>query len=67
MLTYIHGNDRGYAVLKAVITILILSIIAMSVIHRVETMKYYSIGKKNTAIWQNEQDNAEAENYYDLH
>jgi len=67
MRIYIHGNDRGGALLSALVLIIILSTLAMAFIPRISATKQYALAYKRQVINRIEQENREVLDAYDLH
>jgi len=66
MLKFIHGTDRGNAVLTALILIMVLSTVFMSLVPRIVAMKKYAGEYKANVIGNIEQSNREIMSRYDL-
>ena len=67
MRIFIHGTDKGNAVLTALILIIILSTIFMSLIPRIITTKRFALEYKVQVIRNIEQSNEEILNLYDFY
>ena len=67
MLRFIHGTDRGNAVLVALILIIVLSTVFMSLVPRIITMKKFSAEYKANVIGNIDHSNKEIMSRYDLH
>jgi competence protein ComGC len=63
----IHGTDKGYALLTALVLIFILSTAIMSLIPRISVMQSYAQEYKKQVLNNIEQHNREIINIYDIH
>ena len=67
MLRFIHGNDRGNAVLTALILVMVLSTVFMSLIPRIIAMERFAGEYKANVIGNIEESNREIMSRYDLY
>ena len=67
MLRFIHGTDRGNAVLAALILIIVLSTVFMSLVPRITAMKKFAGEYKANVIGNIEHSNREIMSRYDLY
>ena len=66
MRTFIHGNDKGNAVLMALILITILSTLFVSFVPRLIAVKDFAREYKARVMHAIEQENREIREHYDL-
>ena len=67
MRMFIHGTDKGNAVLIALVSIIILSTIVVTLTPRIIATKKYSQDFKTKVIRTIEESNKEIIIHYDLH
>ena len=67
MRTFIHGNDKGNALLLSVVLIMALSIIFLSFVPRVTAVNRYANEYKDKVLLDIETANREVINRYDLY
>jgi len=65
MRTFIHGTDKGNAVLTALVLIAVLSTILVSLIPRITSSKRYAQEYKKQVLEAIERSNKEVLNIYD--
>lgn len=63
----IPGNDRGNAVLSALILILVITFFLISMVQQINTEKKFLIIKKNNLITNIELNNIEVRSRYDIY
>ena len=66
MRIFIRGNDRGNAVLMALILITILSTLFISFVPRIRTIKDFACEYKTQVLHGIEHENMEIKEHYDL-
>ena len=66
MLKFFHGNDRGTAMLTALVLIIVLSTVFISFTGRIVAARRYAGDYKDSVIRKIEQSNKEIMNQYDL-
>ena len=66
MQTFIHGTDKGNALLMALVLIIILSTTFMSLLPRISAIKQYSQNYKVQVIQNIERNNMEILRQYDF-
>ena len=67
MRTFIHGTDKGHAILTVLILIIVLSTIFISLVPRIAMIKQNSLAYKAEVLRNIEQSNREILNLYDFH
>ena len=67
MLISIHGNDRGYAVVLALVLIAVFSSMFITFVSRVEAVRKYSAENKAKVIDSIEQSNREIASRHELY
>ena len=67
MRIFIHGTDKGNAVLTALVLIIILSTIFVSLVPRIIAIKQFAHEYKTQVLHSIEQSNREILNLYDFH
>ena len=67
MRIFIHGTDKGSAVLTALVLIMVLSLVFISLVFRIDAVKRYAHEYKAGVIRGIEESNREAINRYDLY
>ncbi|MCL2209674.1 MAG: hypothetical protein FWC19_05780 [Treponema sp.] len=67
MRTFIHGNDKGNALLLSLVLIMALSLIFLSLVPRIGTLNRYAKEYKLQIIHEIENANMEIINRYDLY
>jgi len=67
MRTFIHGTDRGNAMLTVLVLIAVLSSVFLALTAYVRSVKRYTHEYKSGVIRNIERLNREAENNYDLY
>ena len=67
MRIFIHGTDKGNAVMIALVLILVLSTIFITLVPRINAIKQSARKYKAQVILTIEQSNKEIINLYDLH
>jgi len=67
MRIFVHGTDKGSALLSALVLIIILSTLAISFIPRISATKQYARTYKWQVINRIERENREILDTYDLH
>jgi len=67
MRTFIHGNDRGSALLAALVAILVLSAVFMTAAPKISLSARLARETKSRVIGNIELNNREAMENYDLH
>ena len=67
MQIYIHGTDKGNAVFKSLILIILLSSIFISFIGRISVLEQYAIKYKAQVLSDINRSNQEIMNIYEFH
>jgi len=67
MRTFIHGTDKGNAVMTALVLIMVLSSVFMSLVPRLTAVKSFSKEYKTRIIRSIEQSNKEIMKQYDTY
>ena len=67
MRTYIHGTDKGNAVFKSLILIILLSSVFISFIGRISVIEQYTLKYKAQVLSSIEQSNMEIMYRYEFH
>ena len=67
MRLFIHGSDRGNAILLSLILILLLSLVFLSLLPRVFAINKYALEYKENVILEIQSDNKEIKHKYDLY
>ena len=67
MRIFIHGNDRGNAVLAALVLIIILSTVFITFVPRITAINSFSRQYKERVIHAIEKENREIRERYDLY
>ena len=67
MRIYSPGNDKGNALLTALVLIFILSTVVMLLIQQVSTVRTYAQNYKDQVMDNIEQENRRVNNLYDIH
>ena len=67
MRIFIHGTDKGHAMLSVLVFIIVLSTIIISLAPRITLIKQYAFIYKAEILRNIEQSNMEILNQYDFH
>ena len=66
MRLYIHGSDRGNAILLSLILILSLSLVFLALLPRIAAVNKYAIEYKENVILKIQSENKEIKKRYDI-
>jgi competence protein ComGC len=64
---FFRGNDKGNAVLLALILIMVLSLLFLSLVPRITAIRRFSYTYKENVLRDIEKNNREVMEHYDLH